>query len=63
MANPLLRSNGPKAACRDERLAEAREEALHRGNAFLASIGRHDLHWYIHKDQLLIGFKWAPGAA
>lgn len=44
--------NGPRLAP-----AQARFEAVLRGNAYLAEIGRHDVHWYIHEEQLRIGFK------
>lgn len=32
-------------------------EAVANGNAYLAEIGRNDVHWYIHEGQLCIGFK------
>lgn len=40
----------------------ARLEAVERGNAYLAEIGRSDVHWFVHEGQLCIGFRGRPGA-
>ena len=36
------------------------QEWATRGNEYLASIGRHDVHWFVHNDHAVIGFKSGP---
>ncbi len=37
------------------------QESVDYGNSLLMSLGRNDVHWYVHDGQLCIGWRGRPG--